>query len=352
MAHSPMWEDYQRMGYRFIASLPNMSVADATRSLEDFSQRFANDRDSLPQTDEERAFHLVAVVADMVDQELPISDNERAHEIAIDAPRMLDEALSLDSDCLDAIRMRQTLAQDSYESTLTFLTARAPEVKKQCEEAHRKASEHPTLDFRLLGCDLAMRPYLRWLGQAATYALVLGHNRQTLELVGEALRTDPRDSVGALFTGALAYAKLEDEDGLETFVKASRLNGALRADDNPWTVMARMAVAYKQCDLARASSMIDVLARDYPHALDALYRRIDLAEGVFSRLAVEPYSEDEVTVCIAESLIFLQEGIDGFVTGTMGNWVVEEVSRRLPNRRVKALKREMASRQAESEGLR
>jgi hypothetical protein len=36
----------------------------------------------------------------------------------------------------------------------------------------------------------------------------------------------------------------------------------------------------------------------------------------------------------------------------MGNWVVEEVSKRLPNRRVQALKREMASRQAESEGMR
>ena len=352
MAHSPMWEDYQRMGYRFIASLPNMSVSEATRSLEDFSQRFSHERDSLPQTDEERAFHLVAVVADMVDQELPVSDDERAREIMVDAPRMLDEALSLDPGSHDAIRMRQTMGQDSFESTLAFLTDRMAEVRERCEEDIRKASDHPSLEIRLLGRDLALRPYLRWVSQAATYALVLGHNRQTLDLVSEAMRADPVDSVGALFTGVLAYAKLEDEEGLEEFVKTSRRHGALRADDNPWTLMARMAIAYKQHDLARASSVIDTLARNYPHALDALYRRIDLAEGVFARLAVEPYSEDEVTLSIAESLVFLQEGVDSFVTGTMGNWVIEEVSRRLPNRRVQALKREMLSRQAESEGLR
>lgn len=352
MAHSPMWEDYQRMAYRFVASLPNMSVNDAARSLEDFAQRFAHERDSLPQTDEERAFHLVAVVADMVDQELPIADDERAQQIMLDAPRMLDEALSLDKGCQDAVRMSQTMSQDSFESTLTFLMDRRAEVRERCEEDFRKASEHPSLEIRLLGRDLALRPYLRWVSQAATYALVLGHNRQTLTLVDEALKADPGDAVGALFTGVLAYAKLEDEEGLEAFVKSSRRHGALRADDNPWTLMARMAIAYKQRDFTRAASMIDILARNYHHALDALYRRIDLPEGVFARIAVQPYSEDEVTLCIAESLVFLQEGVDAFVTGTMGSWVVEEVSKRLPNRRVQALKREMASRQAESEGMR
>ena len=46
-----------------------------------FGQRFATDRDSLPQTDADRAFHLVSLAADAIDYQLPFADAEHAKEL-------------------------------------------------------------------------------------------------------------------------------------------------------------------------------------------------------------------------------------------------------------------------------
>ena len=60
MAHDPRREDYQRLSLRFAEELDKGDPADAARAFASFGRRFAQDRDGLPQTDADRAFHLVA----------------------------------------------------------------------------------------------------------------------------------------------------------------------------------------------------------------------------------------------------------------------------------------------------
>ena len=64
MAHDARKEDYQRLGLRFIRELDKEEPLRAMKTFAGFGQRFATDRDSLPQTDADRAFHLVSLAAD------------------------------------------------------------------------------------------------------------------------------------------------------------------------------------------------------------------------------------------------------------------------------------------------
>ena len=341
MSHNPIWEDYQRMGLRFVLSLDTTSTISVTRAFSSFSRRFTSDRDALPQTDSDRAFHLVTLAADLIDQELPISDDNRAEEIIEDGHRMLDEALSLDKNCHDALRMQALANCSSFGAALDFLEEHEQEVHDSCEKERMAAEEMPSDERRMLASDLAMRPYLRWLACEASEALILGRNRQAIEFCRRALATDPKDTVDARFTAALAFAKLEDEEGLNAFLKEAADGGAPRVDSNAWTLMARLALAYKRRDNEGCERYLSALRTNYRRdCYETLFRQIELPEGVFARLAVEPFSEDELILCVSESTVLLQEGIDFSGRGTMGSWLRAEVAAHLPRQRVVELFKE------------
>ncbi|MBF0904820.1 MAG: response regulator receiver protein, partial [Atopobium sp.] len=77
MAFDPVKEDYQRLILRFART--QVSDEDSIATLmKDFNWRFSNDRDSLPQTDEDRAFNLVAQAAEIVDYRLPFVEESQA----------------------------------------------------------------------------------------------------------------------------------------------------------------------------------------------------------------------------------------------------------------------------------
>lgn len=331
MAHSPIWEDYQRMGLRFALSLEGKDGPTITRAFSTFGLRYANERDALPQTDADRAFHLVTLAADIIDQELPVSDDARAEEIIADGHRMLDEALSLDPNCHDALRMQALADCPSFAAALEFLEEHEGQVREACEKERRSAEELPADERRMLACDLAMRPYLRWLACEASEALICGRNRHAIEICRRALATDPRDTCDVRFTAALAFAKLEDEEGLDAFLKEAGNAGAPRVETNAWTLMARLALAYKRRDDEGCERHLRALRANYRRGCyETLFRQIELPEGVFARLVAEPFSEDELIICVSESTVLLQEGLDYSGHGTMGSWLRAEVATHLP----------------------
>ena len=107
MTFDPHREDYQRMGLRFARSLDGQSPSTAARSFSSFGRRFVQNRDSLPQCDEDRAFHLVVSAATLIDYELPFADDDHAESIIQKAHTILSEALKLDPMNPDALRMEQ-----------------------------------------------------------------------------------------------------------------------------------------------------------------------------------------------------------------------------------------------------
>ncbi|MBR3159350.1 MAG: response regulator receiver protein [Atopobiaceae bacterium] len=331
MAFDPQREDYQRLGLRFASTLDTSSPAEATRAFATFGRRFARERDTLPQSDGDRAFHLVATAAKHIDYELPFADDAEAEKLIQRGHALLDEALQLDARCYDAMRMKAAADNPSFEAFFSYLTEHAEEVRRTCEEQRDHILANDDADERtLLAADIAMRPYLRWIATQAEQALICGRNREALRLARVDLEADPRDVADARFTAAFACAKLEDEQALDELLHGAAAKRRIRPANDAWALIARLALAHKHYDLPAASALLNELIRTYPHAAESFVRQIELPEGVFARLSVRPYSEDELVLAISEATVLLQEGRDPEGRGVLSAWVAAQAAQTLP----------------------
>ncbi len=330
MAHDPKREDYQRLSLRFARELDGSDPAGATRAFASFGRRFARDRDSLPQSDADRAFSLVVRATQTIDYQLPFATDEQAPKLVQRGKDLLDEALSLDPLCHDAVRMRASCEAATVEERYRFLEERVDAVRASCEVSRDVALEGLDGERASLAADIAMRPYWRWLASMAEEALICGRNHDAIDIAERLLEDDPRDMSDVRFTLAYALAKLEDEDGLERLARRYPQICALRPDDDAWIMLARIALAHRRCDLAEARRLLARLVDSYPGAVATLVRQTELPDGEFARLRVPPYGEDELILAVSEGIVLLQEGNDREGRGTLGSWVAREAARLNP----------------------
>ena len=324
MAYDAHREDYQRLGLRFARSLDGRDPLAATRAFATFGRRFSQDRDSLPQSDADRAFHLVAEATTLIDYELPFADDPHAEELIDQGHRLLDEAIALDPRCFDAIRMKSAADCPSFEGYYDYLAGQAEDVRKACEEVRSQAAADDSAERAALEADIAMRPYYRWLATLASKAVICGRNREAIRLSEQLLELDPLDASDVRFTCAIAYAKLEDDAGLERF--AARTKPLMRANtEDAWMQLSRLALAHKRHDLGEARRCLRQLQDCYPQASLTLSSQKELPDGVFARLAVPPFSEDELVLAVSEGTVLLQEGRDDAGRGVLGTWIVRNV---------------------------
>ncbi|OFK22147.1 hypothetical protein [Olsenella sp. HMSC062G07] len=334
MAFDPHREDYQRMALRFVRTLDGQEADDALRAFAHFGRLYNQESDLLPQSDEERSFHLMADAAHLIDYELPFADDADAEGIVSRAHTLLEEALSLDPANADARRMRQAALIVGFEPFYAFLLEGQEQVRLQCEERRERALCEGNHERSSFGAFLALAPYLRWLASLASKALICGHNHAAVDACERLLALDPSDAADARFTQALALAKLEDATGLDELerrVGAMDLDRPRRPQD-AWLQLSRCALAYKQDDLARARSWLHGVCEGYPQARATLYLQKELPDGVFARLALPPLSEDELIVAVSEATVLLQEGRDRRGRGSFGAWVMDEVAKELSPR--------------------
>ena len=323
MAFDPHKEDYQRLGLRFARGLTADDPLATGRAFASFGRRFAQDRDSLPQTDADRAFHLVADATTLIDYQLPFATDEEAETIIGRGHQLLDEALALDPACYDALRMKMSAECPSFESYYDFLREEAPAVKSSCIAQQAASADDSSSERATLAAELALRPYLRWLATLASKAVICGRNREAIRIGETLLQLDPQDAADVRFTCAIAYAKLEDETGLDRF--AARTKPLVRAGtDDAWMQLSRISLAHKRHDMAEARRLLTRLVDTYPHASTALTSQKELPDGVFARLAVAPFSEDELILAISEGTVLLQEGRDDAGRGVLGTWIVRQ----------------------------
>lgn len=330
MAYDPQREDYERLGLRFARSLDKQGTPGSARDFFSFGRRFAMDRDSLPQSDSDRAFYLVTQATRLIDYELPFADDQHAEQLIAQGRVLLAEALSLDPHCHDARRMLASADNGSFELFLDYLRENADEVRAHCEQGRDEARTRGTDERARLAADLAMRPYLRWIASQAEQALICGRNREAIAHAELALSLDPRDAADVRFTAALAYAKLEDDEGLRALREQARESGRKRPADDAWFQLAQLALAFKRHDLPAARACLEGLLKTYPHAAETLIRQTELPDGVFSRLAVKPYSEDELILAVSEATVLLQEGFDPQGRGVLSTWVIQETAHLKP----------------------
>lgn len=320
MAYDPRREDYLRLGLHFAHTLDGEAPDVAARAFAGFGRTFARSRDSLPQTDADRAFRLVADAAEQIDYHLPFAtDDDEARELIDRGHALLSEALSLDPDSIDARRMLASAEQAGFDKFYSYLDAGADEVVAHCA-ADRDAIA-PDTERALLERDIAMRPALRWLATMASSAVVCGRNREALRIWAHALALDPADRADIRYSATIALAKLEDAQGLEQLVEDTRTLPDSRNGADAWTILARCALAHKRRDYDEARVQLGLLISAYPHAAAALVRQRELPDGVFARYPAAPYSEDELIVALSESTVLLLEGREHEGRGPFGLWV-------------------------------
>lgn len=330
MSYDPRREDYQRLALRYAQSLPKGNPVAAAHAFTDFGRRFARDRDTLPQSDADRAFHLVAVAAEVIDYQLPFSSEAKAGSLISRGRDLLDEAISLDPNCYDAIRMRASRTSLTFDAQFAFLSEGTDEVLASCQ-ATRDAVPDDGDDERIaLSRDIAMRPYRRWMAALAEEALICGRNRICIETGEHLLEQDPSDQSDVRFTLALAYAKLEDAASLDALAKRYQAVVPPRATDDAWMGIAHLALAHKGHDMALARQLLERLCSTYEGYASALITQMELPDGVFARLAVPPYSEDEFILAISEATVLLQEGEDKSGRGVLGSWVARATAKLYP----------------------
>ena len=330
MAHNARREDYQRLGLRFIRQLDSMDSMSAMRSFADFGRRFSQERDKLPQDDSDRAFYLVTLATDVVDHELPFATPEKAGELIARGKSLLDEAISLDPNCFDAIRMRSSSRLRSVSERVAFLREEEPRVREACEKARDEAAAWDEPDRENIAAELAMRPYQRWLASIAEQELICGRNRASVAACEKLLEVDPTDTSDARFTLALALAKLEDEAGLDELAQRYRTLCPSRGANDAWLLIARLALAHRQQKPALARTHLAELLHCYSNGAVALLRQNELPDGEFARLNVQPYSEDELVVALSEAVVLLQEGNERSGRGVLGLWLAENTARLRP----------------------
>lgn len=337
MAHDPKREDYQRLSLRFARELDGADPGEAARAFASFGHRFARDRDSLPQSDADRAFHLVTLATDVVDYQLPFASDEQAPELIQHGKDLLDEALSLDPACYDAVRMRSSSEAPSVEARYRLLSERAEEVRAHCEALRDEAASALDGERGALATSIAMRPYWRWLASLAEEALICGRNTVAVRVAEKLLASDPADSCDVRFTLAYALAKLEDEPGLDRLAGRYATISPMRPANDAWMQLARIALAHKRFDLAAARDLLGDLLATYPGAVAVLVRQVELPDGEFSRLRVPPYSEDELILAVSEGIVLLQEGSDREGRGVLGTLVAGTVAAMRPEAAARAM---------------
>lgn len=330
MAFDPKKEDFDRL---FVQHLIDMGAAEPPEphAFEVFIERFSNHADTLLDSDENRAFHLMSQAVEKIDYLLPGADISEGERLIQDGKRLLKDACSLDPNCFDALRIQQSMSCSMLEESYSYLAELEEEVFRACTEKAAAASQNAPKEFEEAVTELAMRPYHRWLAALASRALIAGRNKAAIAYGQKLFSFDPYDFGNVRFTLALAYAKLEDQHGLVKLQNQYVTVKPARPSDDAWMTLSRIALAFKENDLASASALVSKLLERYATGALTLFVQRNIPEGEYARLNVEPYSEDELILAVSEAAVLLQEGNDFTGRGVFGRWLGTEIQKRYPD---------------------
>lgn len=333
MAFDPIQEDCLRL------ILANME-REGVQLLQDplyidrASEAFQNDPSSLIHTDRERSFHLVSKATEVVDYRAPFAPTEQDAEAQFDiAENYLREATELDPRNWDAQRMLATLQSKSDDELISYLLDHRADVERDVEHLLEDASNPYEEEFAR---DLGQRPLQRWIAMLASRLFIAGQYRMALMCAEEGLRAYPLDMAGIRHTGMLALAKLEvAPEELKRY--RSRHAAAYQLADksasrrtqpgghapDAWSLIAQMSLAYRSFDMAGATTALRTLMRVYPRSAQSLYFQAEFPDGVFSRVNVQPGSEDELVLALSEATPLLQEGMGTPDSASFALWIAE-----------------------------
>ncbi len=217
------------------------------------------------------------------------------------------EALAIDRNCIDA-HLCDIIASDAEpDALLDLLLPLEVDAEKLLEphlhEASRPAGsgvEAGQVDEIIsvsddLWNDVFARPLLRVRAtmarayfDAARYRLACAEALGTIDL-------SPLDLLGARHTAALAYARLEDEQGFES------LDARFGRRGNAWQSLARIILLFKLGRPGAAKRALHGFDQLCEGGVYALLRPILIDTYMPDRPAIAPYSFEEATLAVHEA---------------------------------------------------
>lgn len=330
MAYDPIQEDCLRlilgaMQRENIYPLENAAFIAAR--MNDFNR----DAAQLIACDRDRSFHLVARATEAIDYKLPfVADDAAADQLSATAEAQLREACQLDPKNWDAQRMLAALSAPSNDAYVSHLIDHRAEVEAATQEEAAAASDIYSREFVR---DLGKRPLIRWLAALASRALISGQYKLALKTAEECLALAPDDPADVRHTAVLALAKLEcSRKELRRFRQVHpasyRAQNATRRRHHlaekaadPWELLAELAIAYHELDLASATRTLRAILGSYESAAESLYYQAEFPDGLFARVNVVPGSDDELILALSEATPLLQEGLGAPDNAGLAVWV-------------------------------
>lgn len=253
------------------------------------------DPESFISSDEDQAFSLVvqalarntSAASDeelLDDEHYPTARKRRLERLKKDC----EAALELDPDCADA-RLLMILAADKDPDPML------PKLKGLLEELDSKHRDDAMPNSGDDWDDVRLRPRLRVYAAYARALLDTARYRPALATCERLLNDAPSDVLGARHTAALAYARLEDEQGLDA------LDARFGRKGDSWLELARIIVLFKlerKAAALRALRGYDRLCRGGSYIL---LRPIFVDTYLPDRPETAPYSFEEATLAVHEA---------------------------------------------------
>ena len=317
MSISPRSEDFERLAIRWTAtSHVGEGYPNAIAAMAAFPELFVRQRDSLPQNDTDRAFACMGKACEILDVKvLYAADEAQVQRLTDEAAALLEEAVKLDPQCFDALRIRHMMSHGVRDAMVTYLSQEADHVLEECLRV--SASIGLPVTEGNYSASVYMRPYLRWLLNLANEQLNCGRYHRSLDICERLLQLDKVDIVGARLVMAYDYVKLEDEAGFDALV--ARFSG----ETNAWFLLGKCFLAFKARRIEEARSLLHDIVITYPSAGRTLYYQEEIPLGTFGHLEYAPLTADELFIAISEAAVILDENCNDGLS-TLSGWIAAD----------------------------
>ena len=200
-------------------------------------------------------------------------------------------ALELDPDCVDARHMRTVAAAVGFP----LVNMAFDELRSTYANSRRSLSDTKVISADLNWENVFARPHLRLIAALARHCITCTRYKGALAFGEELLALCPEDELGVRHTMAIAYARLEDEAGLNA------LDDRFNHESTAWSLLARAVLLFRLERYGSARRALRSLVRLVDGGAYALLRPVLLPPYLPTRPEADPLGFEAAMQAVFET---------------------------------------------------